>query len=900
MRLVSLLCLLVFTLPIATVGQDTSYPVEVAIVDKLLLSSRFSEAIQWIDSLSGESPSPFLHIKRVEGLVHLSQFHEARALLEDLETSRVLQGDLYLSAFFETVRGFLQLKLGVYDEAERILQNALLRFDSAKQSSSVEAAQAVAHLGTLQMSQGKYTEAQELLHRALSIRDKFTDNRTEWIAATYNDLGLVYSQTDKNRALEYYQQATELYTSLYGHRDVKIALANINAGIIYRDLALLEEAMSSFQRALDILNVGYANAHPTKGIVLYNLGQTYVRLNDQELAMEYYRSAVKTYEQFYGGKHPEIASVLTAMGDLQAAASDFDSALASYQKAIQANIPGYTNPEPRSNPPLRNYYNGLGLLNTLASKAAAFEARYTRKSLKFSDLEDALDVLILCDSLIDQLRQHASNESDKLRLGAVAGDVYGLGVGTAFQAAMNAVKKQPYLEKAFFFAEKSKGAVLLEAISEASARTYAGISAELLSIEKKLRSDLTAIARKLAEKPSTDEERSLRERSFDLKAQYDAFLRRVEENYPDYYDLKFNTSVPSVSQLQLLLDDNTALISYFIDNENANVYIFQVTKSSFKVRHRALTSQFEKYITGLRNSLYFQEFNAYKTSAYNLGRTLLPPLPNDVTNLIIVPSGKLSLIPFETLLNRDVGDAADYKTLPYLIRRYAIRYEFSVGLLLQKAKKKATPKNMNSILLCAPVSFPDETSLQELPGTEEEVHNIAQVFARNNYETSLRTFVDADETFIKTGNLKAFNFIHLATHGVVDETAPELSRIYVRAGKQGEDGSLYAGEIFNLELNADLVALSACQTGMGKVMRGEGVIGLSRALLYAGARNVMVSFWSVGDQSTAKLMTGFYEQVLNDPALGYSQSLRKAKLRMLEHETFSAPFYWAPFVLIGF
>ena len=134
---------------------------------------------------------------------------------------------------------------------------------------------------------------------------------------------------------------------------------------------------------------------------------------------------------------------------------------------------------------------------------------------------------------------------------------------------------------------------------------------------------------------------------------------------------------------------------------------------------------------------------------------------------------------------------------------------------------------------------------------------------------------------------------------MVDEKDPELSRIFLQNSSQTEDGNLFAGEIYNLELEANLVTLSACQTGLGKISKGEGVIGLSRALVYAGAKNIIVSFWSVADQSTADLMRDFYQKMLESKS-GYSQNLRQAKLQMIRSENFSAPYYWAPFILIGF
>ncbi|MEX2232432.1 MAG: CHAT domain-containing protein [Cyclobacteriaceae bacterium] len=867
-------------------------------VDNLLINSKFLEAVQLLESTSAR-PSLLLENKKAEALTRLGHFEQAEKLLRTIKTKLAENPDVFLQAVTNTNLGFLQLNQGRTDLAEVSLRNALREFEGAGRYTSPEAAQALSNLGLVYMSLGKYTQAQEQLHRALSLREREKKNGDELIAASYNDLGLVYSQTDKDKALDYFGQAQKMYVALYGSQHPKIAIANINIGIIYRDLELFGDAVNNFETALKVWNAVYPQPHPAKAIALYNLGQTYLQLKDQKAAMEYYELSRKMYEDCYGPKHPELASVLNAIGNLRLAASDFDEALNSYQKSLQANVLDFNQNNVTANPPLENYYNGTRLLHTLLFKAQAFESRYLQKSLKFRDLTEALNILALCDSLIDQLRQQSTNESDKMLLGVMANEVYSDGVRIAHEAGVNALKKAPYFEKAFYFAEKSKGAVLLESISDTNAKSFAGIPDDLLEEEKNLKSALTLSAQKLAQKPTREEEKILRENSFELKRRYEAFIEKLEHQFPEYFNLKFNATAPSVSQLQNLLIAKTALLSYFIDEKNSQLYIFLIRKGHYKIWQRALSKDFDKYITGLRNGLYFAEANTFKESSYILATILVPPLPSSISDLVILPTGRLGLIPFEALLMDNAEKITSYSSMPYLVNRFSVRYEFSAGLLIQKSKKPASGTSP-SIFLCAPVSFPGKEYLGELPGTENEVQEISRLFSEKNLTSAAYTRVQADEKLIKTSSLKNYNFVHFATHGVVDESNPELSRIFLQSGSKSEDGDLFAGEIYNLELNANLVTLSACQTGLGKVLKGEGVIGLSRALVYAGAKNIIVSFWNVADESTSLLMKDFYHNVLENPGADYSTDLRKAKLKLLNNEKYSAPFYWAPFVLIGF
>ena len=881
----------------AASGQH--HEVELAgMVDSLLLNSRFADALSLLEKESPPGSSALLQNKKAEALTRNGDLEEAEALLRSVLTRADVQRDAWLLATTRSNLGFLQLNQGRNDLAEEALQRAIRQFEEAGKAESQEAAQAFSYLGLVYMSQGKYAQAQEQIHRALSLRQAGT-NSNELIAATYNDLGLVYSQTDKEKALDYFEQAQKMYVNIYGSRHPKIAIANINTGIIYRDLELFGDAVNNFETALEIWNTVYTKPHPAKAIALYNLGQTYVKLGDRKSAMAFYQQARKMYEECYGAHHPEIASVWNAIGNLQLADSDYKGALDTYQKALQANVPAFKSSDPDVSPTLKDYYHGTRLLHTLLFKAQAFEARYFGKSLDFSDLRKALNILLKCDSLIDQLRQQSTNENDKLQLGAMASDVYADGVRVAYEAGLNAFHKKIYFKRAFYFAEKSKGAVLLESISESNAKAFAGIPAGLLEEEKELKTTLALTGQKLAQKPTPEEEKELRATAFGLKRSYDAFTRKLEDQYPAYFNLKFNVAAPSIEQLQGLLDSKTAVLSYFLDERNSHLYIFVIRHDDFKVLQRPWSTDLEKYVAGLRNGLYFNESKTFQQSAVALGDVLIPRLPSTIRELVIIPTGKLSLIPFETLLTRTAENVIDYKVMPFLLKRFSIRYEFSAGLILQKStrSKAFSPP---SIFLCAPVSFSENRFLADLPGTEQEVEAISQLFREKDLTCASYTGLQADEKQVKSLGLEKYLYLHFATHGIVDESNPELSRIFLQSDGESEDGNLFAGEIYNLRLNADLVTLSACQTGLGKIQKGEGVIGLSRALVYAGSKHVIVSFWNVADASTAILMKDFYEAILQPAQSNHSVALQEAKLKMLESESYSAPFYWAPFVLIGF
>jgi tetratricopeptide (TPR) repeat protein len=868
-------------------------------IDSLLIDARYQAAIDAANEALRKSPSePSLILNRkAEGLIQSGNFKEAENVLT---TAKDQCTSPLHTAVTDTNYGLLYLNIGRNDLAQQSLESAVTIFDQQQLTTTLDRAKALSYMGQYYNVLGKTSQAQEQLMMSLSIRQKLLPEKHELIAASYNDLGLSYVRVDNDKALDYYDKALALYQALHGNEHPKIAIANINSGFVYRELELYGDAVNNFETALKIWEKLFTAPHPSKAFALLNLGQTYLRMNDKKAARGYFDRALQMYRDVYGQKHPDIANVLNQLGNLEISSDNYTSALDFYQQALVANIKGFDNAEIFVNPPVDDFYNGKVLLFTLHFKAQAFEKKYFGHSLKLTELQTALSTLELADKLIDKLRQQTSNESDKLTLGAIANEVYADGVRIAFEIAQNALAKRSYFEKSFYFSEKSKSAVLLEAISDTQAKSYAGIPSELLDREKALKSEMALVAQKLSQKPTAEEEKALRESSFSLNKEYQTFVKKLESEFPQYFNLKYNSTAPAVKDLQSLLDEKTAVTSYFIDEKNRMLYLFVVTQNKFTISDRALPETFDKYITGFRNAIYFNDIRTFLKAGSVLSEALVPKLPSRISNVVVIPTGRLSIIPFEALLTGG-AKTNNYGDLPYLIRKASIRYEFSAALLLQKGRTPAT-KSSSAIMLCAPVTFEPDTQLPELPATEAEVNVISDMFSARNLVASVKIGSNANETAVKEKNTGEYGFLHFATHGVVDEINPELSRIFLQRD-QATDGNLFSGEIYNLQLNANLVTLSACQTGLGKISKGEGVIGLSRALVYAGARNVIVSFWSVADQSTADLMKDFYQDLLGEPNVEkwkFCESLKAAKLKMIGSDAYNAPYYWAPFILIGY
>jgi len=793
--------------------------------------------------------------------------------------------------------GFAWLNIGRNDLALQYLQKSIALYLRDLGENHAKTATCYNNLGLAYWNSGNEATAIEFLQKALYIRQQLYGKKHEEIASAYLNLGLVHSTYEPEKALSYYQEALGIYQEMLGLSHPKVALTYNNIGIIHRKNKDYFSANAFFEESLAIWKKIHKQENPTIAFVYSNMAETFFEENKYEEAEKYLQQAIDIYEKYYGNKHPETAALYVLLGKIYLIKGRFQTGFYAVQKSIVANVPDFSQENIGANPTWKNYYNPTTLISSFVLKAQLLEANYEYKSLKVSELQLALQSLRLADTLLNHVRNTKLNKADKIALGSMTTVVYEEAIRICYTLSEVTLHKKKYLEEAFIFNEKNKSAVLLGAIADADAKEFAKIPQELLENEKQILAEIAYYEQKLASGADKVNESVWRNQLFELNRKYDVFTATLEKQFPDYYNLKYNTTVASVKEIQQKLQPKQAILSYFQAERNQKIYLFHITPQKFEVLMRNRPENFDKILSAFRKSINHQVQSTYQELGYQLYQKLLPASTRKAQLITIIPDGRMGVLPFEAFLFRKVkSEEIPYHNLPYLIKKQAIAYSYSATLWIQNATTQNT--HTKGILLCAPVTF--ENQLDKLPETEIEVQTISQLFAEKNIPTSIFTYQKANEHIFKSDSLKMYRYLHLATHGIVNEIHPELSEIFLAYADSIEDGHLYAGEIYNLDINADLVVLSACQTGLGKISKGEGVIGLSRALLYAGASNLMVSLWSVSDHSTSMLMTNFYWYILRQSENSYALSAQQAKLNLITTQRkFAAPYYWAAFILIG-
>lgn len=882
---------------------------QVLVADSLFEAGNFEASIKKID----EANVQFSKAKNAKALYYnahkiclnnlrLGKYDEVQVFA--LEQINSLAQNTELKDFFKplflSVLGEVQLIKGRTDKALEFYNQAL----ASASEKVAEIDEIYSRIGVANWVNGNADLALEFHIKALNYRKQYYGEMHIKTAAIYNNIGLTYSRTEPNKALEYYAKALEIYIGKYKNgNQPSLAIIYSNVGYIYSQQKDYNKALDNFEQALNIWTKIYTGSHPSVAFIYSNLGQIFLQRNSFAKAETNLNLALDIYLKYFGNKYPDVASTYNQLGNLYEKQNKDKTALSYFQKAIIANSQNFGSENPYLNPSSSDYYDPNIMLTSLTLKARALENIHFQHTLKRRDLKMALACLETADTLLDRIRQSRTSKADKIALGALASEVYENGIKLSLDLADVSLSSKAWNKKAFYFNEKSKAAVLLESISETQAKNFAGIPDSLLEKENQLKADISFFEQKLAENANNAKmDKFYRDKLFALNRNFEMFTKRLEANFPEYYNLKFNVNISQVADIQKHLDKETALISYFNAENNKRIYVFVITKNKLKVVNSDKNPEFEKLLIGYRNSIIYQSTETYFNTAYALYQQLIPKSLK-VSNLIIVPDGKLGTIPFEALLSKKYTyKQTDLTTLKYLVSKYNCSYEFS-GTLFSQTQFTNSNTLSKSILFCAPVNFSTQfqsKNMADLPATENEVKEIGLLFNNKKYETTTYIGNTASEAVVKSDNLKNYGFLHFATHGIVNEAKPELSKIYLNSDKaKNEDGNLYSGEIYNLKIKADLVTLSACQTGLGKITKGEGIIGLSRALLFAGAKNIIVSQWTVNDLSTSELMVDFYDTMLSSEKRNYSFSLKKAKLQLISNPKTANPYYWAPFVLIG-
>ncbi|MEZ5197116.1 MAG: CHAT domain-containing tetratricopeptide repeat protein [Bacteroidales bacterium] len=684
-------------------------------------------------------------------------------------------------------------------------------------------------------------------------------------------------------------------------------LNNFDSAFYYLDLCLAKRLEK------------YSSSHPDIASYYYHSGMVYKLMNNNVEAINYFSEAAKIYSEYYGSNHNQIAMCYLHMGDIYRKEEAFNEAIESYHKGLIAIAPGFDSEDIFSIPDITTNKVLLDktFIDLIKGKAKAFYKRYIYNSLDYKDLEESYNLYLSCINNIPFITRDYKNEVTRLRLYNDFSDIYSGALSLHFELFGN-----KNLESAFSIAESGKSQLLFESIMEILALAGESIPEENKIHERQLRQKINLVEDNILDKlQNIDafdslELSSLENELFDLKMEYNRFKEMLENNYSDYYDLKYNTSVISLSELRANLSEKQILIEYALGD--TTLFVFTVAKQNSMFSKISIDSTFVLLINEFRDlnikrQLDSTDWRNYLDISHKLYLVLIQPLENQISDkeLIIIPDKEIGYIPVEALISQQIPtQGTDYSDLPWLIKKHPISYAYS-ATLYGYSKNRGSDANNREALAFAPFSKEltaqyDQSTLSllrergidemELAGASNEVKAISKLYNTDIYFDSTAT---EKRFWVSSGD---YNIIHIASHGIIDDENPSYSKLLFQKSPEDSlyDGEVHTYELFEKQINAQLVVLSACNTGMGKIHKSEGVMSLARGFLYTGVPSIVMTLWSVDDQSSAELMSSFYGYLkVGKPK---DEALRSAKLDYLANTKNPEkihPRYWAGYVLIG-
>lgn len=820
--------------------------------------------------------------------------------------------------------GYALSSSGDQDGAATQFEGAL-RLARAVRDRTVEAL-SLSAAGVIQSLQGQQQKAFELHLEALSIARASGGKQSEAVAL--NGLGQAYEDIGKQLiALDHYEQALKLFLV---NESLDFA-AGTEYGIarIYRLTGNDQQALAHYRRCVALSH--RANKKRTQAYALTDIAAIYRTRGGHSETLDQYNRVLELYRQI--GDRRGQAIVLNSIGDLYSELGNKRRALTFYQQSLLlARASGDRD------------FEGATLYN------AALAARDS------DDLERARGYAEQAVQLVETLRTYVTGPDHRSSYFASVHRYYGLYVDLLMRLDRQRPGEQ-YATAALLASERGRARSLLEIFDEDGTDLRRGVEQALLERERVLEQMLRDKARQQmlfsgdaeTETEAAEAARELRE----LTAEYQLVQSQIREQSPRYAALTQPSPVTLKDIQDELRDENTALLEYSLGEEKS--YLWVVTASSLasyelparavleasaREVYRLLTSR--QSADGKIDAAYQASVAAadevYEEKALELSRMLLAPASSQLGDrrLLITTEGILQYIPFDAL---PLPEAQPGEGLPLLVSRHEVVSLPSMSMLisLRRERTHSKPARGLAAVLADPVyegSDPrvplagqyllartappgPESVLNALPTLRNMVgfdaaSGIPRLRRTSDEAEAITSLATSDQVMMATGFeasretainplLRQYQIVHFAAHGLINSKHPELSGIILSlVNKEGgrADGFLQLHDIYNLDLSAELVVLSACNTGLGEDVAGEGLVGLTRAFLYAGSKSVVASLWKVDDAATAELMRHFYGAMLKD-GLPPAAALKSAKEAMRRQKRWHQPYYWAGFFVQG-
>lgn len=854
------------------------------------------------------------------GIVYLKMGNYAQAEIYHIKSLKLKQqflseNDLRLARIYMNL-GYFYFRISLTNKALSYYKLAEQVYLKNPSTSGAELARLYWNIGNYYNILGDFTKSLIYLNNALYIYNENPDKNQQSLIRIHADIGLSYFFSRD------YQDAIKNYLYSTSTTDEPALIR------IYRNLARSYEYLSDFDNSELYYNKSINKAKQLQGLISEALMLNFsyyanllYQTDRKKRAFEYYEKAYNICIDLFSQKSRELSLRLYSLGKYYIAEGNYSQSLSYFQNALIAGIPEFSDSSIYINPGLDQIAIDNHLYAILSNKANALSGQYSENPDNKISLQKSIETYELALEVSKKLINAYSSESSQLELMHSVRNTWNLLLKAMYQ--MTQISKDDNDKKKLFtYAEQSKANLLLNALRDVDAKSYGNIPYTLIEETDILKKDLSyyekqAYEERLKSTPDESKMAMINNGIFSLKTRYDSLVGSFEQNYPAYYKLKYDDQTISVQEIQKNLSEHQVVLEYALTD--TLLLTFTISPNNYEVTAQHIDSSFIKNINQFRQILKHEgivnydsaDYAGYVHSAYELYRVLLESSKHLITSkeVIVIPDGEIGYLSFDMLLTEMPEQSGiNYRTLPYALKKYIFSYSSSANIHFTDFG--GVKRNSLHHLLAFAPNYEDFNNLDQqadnnmqnvrnqlipIPGVKEEVKNILRIYRGKKFLNQ-----QATETEFKKFS-EDYNILHLAMHTIIDDINPLYSHMVFAKDEEDtlNDGFLNTYELFNMNFNGELAVLSACNTGTGKLERGEGIMSLARGFIYSGIPSIVMTLWTVEDQPSANLITSFYQYL--SQGMPKAIAMNKAKLDYLDQAgpLQAHPYFWAGYVNIG-
>jgi CHAT domain-containing protein len=781
------------------------------------------------------------------------------------------------------LRGYAMRWLENYSEALKSYEMAISIYEALK-SNDPNVAYAYRNAAQILMRKLDYPKTVAYLKKALVV-----DSTNIYLPSILGQLANTYSfLNEQDSVLYYYQKIISIGAD--GENLASIQAIAANAFLSKNDYPAAEKLLFA--------SLSFYNVEPDYWLETLKryigLAELSKRKNELSKAHKFVQLGIKLVNKQAKVKNREVGRLNSWAGDFFITQNLLDSALAHYQQALIQVFPKFNSTNIADNPDIKDVYTESWIMTAAARKAQALHLRYQQKG-DIADLRNAAYCFDLSLAGVKQLHKSYGSDGAKLYMGDYSHGYWEEAIEVNY-LLYTKTGEQAYLRKIFSLMEQSKASVLSDAIQKNKALLLTGIPDSLLELEKDLRISIAEYTTQLknteVEGQGSGEEvlAKINAQLSDYRLRHERLLEQMKADYPNFRAYIEEYPEPNFEDvLGKILDDKSIFVEFFTGGKA--IYCLTIGRNGAAIlkleRNDDLECRLQEYFSFFKNSNAILDDPAgYLTTAHSLYRSLFSNTLSNanagIQRLVLVPDGLLGYLPFDALVTQEPSSFKGFGNIEFLVKKYSLSYAYSANTLLQQ---KDLHQRKGKLLRVMPRFLDGERGLAPLRYSDEETTDGIAWLSLEGGQATKAGFKSLAETC---------RLLHLSTHA---ESNAGSGEPYIELA----DGQLLLPELYAMNLSAaDLVVLSACETGLGEVAKGEGVMSLARGFAYAGAGSLVASLWKVNERSTASLFAHFYQYLAEGKTK--SEALRLAKLSLLEHagtDTRQSPYYWAGFVFMG-